>query len=36
MAAPRLFLVAILCIFGVNHVLIGLRAEMAVKPGFTK
>ena len=32
--APRLFWVDLSAC--VNHVLIGLRLEMAVKPGFTK
>ena len=34
--APRLFLVDLSVHSCVNHVLIGLRPEMAVKSGFTK
>ena len=33
--APRLFWVD-LSVHSFNHVLIGLRLEMTVKPGFTK
>ena len=34
--APRLFWVDLSVHSCVNHVLIGLRPEVAVKPGFTK
>ena len=36
MTAPRLFWVDLSVHSCVNHLLIGLRSEMAVKPGFTK
>ena len=35
-ACYGLFLVANLCIFVLNHVLVWMRSGMAVKPGFTK
>ena len=36
MAAPQLIFGVKLCICVLMRVLIGLRPEMAVKPGFTK
>ena len=36
LTAPQLFLVDLSVHSCVNHVLIGLRPEMAVKPEFTK